>query len=610
MNHSIFRSKVNRTFDDFENSPNTNGSILFADVGNIHSNNAANYIPNENDINIVIDTSLDENNRNFIEKNHGDINDGNNATVAYGDVDLSIPMPAFQCERIADVKELQTYYAMNELNEYHPGKLSAASESLNNYIDLTEPNDQKCPNDDEQSDVDEMASIVVTETICHPTYDQISQKKSNDLDPNSVDDGEISVEEALRALDFAISGGESIFSDSEYDSSSDESPKEFEETILPKQSEQMERKSIDVIETVGAKDKFSENDYKVDIENESGVSNVEYSRTYVYQFAKELVDSVLEECTEKVSPMMHPVWNDENVPKNESHVSEDGKMQSDDFNDSMEDIFVVGKVQASTPCHKINVNCQREKNRLGVNLFHALDEVNESNLSGEDGVRPIQESQAHMLGATFELEPVERQLASTFVKTDDQTFNLVENQLAATFVKTEPQHLECIEETFNIESGVVKPQIDVPPISPTIIIDKEEVNSDDLTTITPMNTPIELNYVDTTWDQFVSKNMNKKCMDVEEMADKKQETIVNDALTIGNPKNPWFLHLPQSNDTFNMNDTEYSNGNFTDDESGSVEENAELLSLTFDALRKQLADVLPQASGMNFHSFFLKIAIN
>lgn len=593
---------MDRTFNDFENSQNTNGSILFADVGNIQNNNAANYIPNENEINIMIDPSLDDNKRNFIEKSRGNINNeynaSMNATAAYRKIDLSVPFPVFECERVADLKDFKAYYPMNELNEFHPGEPSAPSESLNNYIDLTESDDQ-CPNEDEQSDFDQMASIVVTKTIYHATYDHISQTKSNDLEPNSVDDGEISVEEALRALDFAISGGESIFSDSEYDNSSDESIKEFEETNLPKQSEQLEKKSIEQIETVGAKDNFSGNEHKMDIENDCGVSNIEHSRKYVYQFAKELVDSVLEECAEKVSPMIYSVWNDENVPKNESHVSVNGKIQSNDLNDSMEDIFVVGKVQASTPCHKINVNCQRENNRLGVNLFQALDEVNESNLS-QDGIKPMLESQTHILGATFELEPVEKQLASTFVKTDDQTFNFVEIQLAPTFVKNEAQNLECTEETFNIESGVVKPQNYVPPISPTIIIDKEEVNSDDLTTITPMNTPIELNYADATWDQFISKNMNKKCINLQEMAAKKQATTGNDALTIGNPKSPWFLHLPQSNDTFNMNDTEYSNSQFTDDESGSVEENEELLSLTFDALRKQLADVLPQASGIDF----------
>ncbi|XP_055311913.1 uncharacterized protein LOC129574238 isoform X2 [Sitodiplosis mosellana] len=584
LSNIVNQNHMNRTFNEFENSQNNNGPISAVDMENIQNNNAADYIPNRNEINIVIDPSLHENNRNLVEVNRGSIS--MNATAVSTNIDLSVPMLMTEYERIANVSSFEPYYQMNELNGYHLVEPTAASESLNNYIDLTESNDQKCPEENELSHHNDIVSIVVAEAICHPAEteiqadDQISQPKCNDLELDLVDDDAISVEEALRALDFAISGGESIFSDSEYDSSSDESNNECGETHLPKQMEQLESKnSIELIETVDAKDIFSENEVKMGIEIHCNNSNIEHSRKYVYEFAKELVDSVLEECTGFFLSMTH---SDDNVPKNESHAPLNGEVRMNNLDDSMEDMFVIGKLQASTPCHKININCQREKNRLGINLFQALDEVNESNLS-QSGIEPLFESQTHIASATFETQPIEKQLASTFVKNDDHTF----------ISAGSPEYLQ---ETFNVEISTVKPQNDVPTISPTIKIDKDEVNSDDLTTITPMNTPIELNYVGTTWDQFVSKSMNKKCIDLEENTDEKQATIENATSTIDDPKNPWFLHLPQSNDTFNINDTEYSNRDGTDEDSESVEENAELLSLTFDALRKQLADVLPQAS--------------
>lgn len=83
---------------------------------------------------------------------------------------------------------------------------------------------------------------------------------------------------------------------------------------------------------------------------------------------------------------------------------------------------------------------------------------------------------------------------------------------------------------------------------------QDEIVSEDLNTITPVNTPIELNYNKEIWD---------KITDHQRMED-----------------NGWFLH-PQALDEF---------GNDEDDN------NEENLELTFDILRKQLAEVLPQGA--------------
>lgn len=88
---------------------------------------------------------------------------------------------------------------------------------------------------------------------------------------------------------------------------------------------------------------------------------------------------------------------------------------------------------------------------------------------------------------------------------------------------------------------------------------QDEIVSEDLNTITPVNTPIEMNYNRETWE---------KITDQQRMDD-----------------NGWFLH-PQAVEEFGNDDDENNEDN---------------LELTFDMLRKQLAEVLPQGgvSGGN-----------
>lgn len=602
---------MNRTFNEFENSQNNNGPISVVDMENIQNNNAMNYIPNRNEIrneiNIQIEPSPNSINRNLIEVNHMITNTTTSTN--------SNEMPHLaDFQNVASGSNQDPYYQLISDDDQLPSRTFedavTVSESLNNYIDFDDNAEDTQPEpylDTESNSQFELKDVAQSE-YCHKVdvkgnaCASISQQKIH-LESNLADDDAISVEEALRALDFAISGGESIFSDYQDDSSSNESdvddehgnddiPSQVDVALespkldSPKKQIETEFTHVDLINTVNAKDKFSEN---AEI---GGENSAEHSREHVYEVAKELVDSVLEECTTKIASLAGHSSADE--PSRKSQIDEPATASNNinanesiavcDLDDSLEETFVIGKLEASTPCHKTHTNCPREKNQLGINLFETLTEVNESALSG-DGVVPMQASQSQIAYTTFDIQPTAQPLATTFVKNDDATF-VAENQLDV-----------GLQETFNIDTKEVKPQNDVPKIHPIIKIDKEEVNSDDLTTITPMNTPIELNYVGETWDQFVSKSMNKKSIDLQEKSTD-AEVNVPVAEQKDSLQHPWFLHKPQSNDTFNMNDVDYSNYDGMDEDSVSVEENPELLSLTFDALRKQLADVLPQASGI------------
>lgn len=606
---------MNRTFNEFENSQNNNGPISVVDMENIQNNNAMDYIPNRNEIhneiNIQIEPSPNSINRNLIEVNH---HMNTNAITSTN----SNEMPQLADYRnVASSSNQDPYYQLINDDDQLPCRQFddsvTVSESLNNYIEFDDNADDTQPDtqchDHEVNSQFELKDVAQSE-YCHTievkenACASISQPKIN-LESNLTDDDAISVEEALRALDFAISGGESIFSDYQDDSTSDESDdndehdndgspsqvdvaNESPKLDSPKKQIEMEFMTVNPIQTVDAKDKFSEN-----AESGDEHSVTEHSREYVYEVAKELVDSVLEECTTKIASLAGHSCVDE--PNRTSQTIDEPTFASNnidvnensdvcDLDDSLEETFVIGKLEASTPCHKTHVNCQREMNRLGINLFETLTEVNESALSS-DGIVRLQASQSQIAYTTFDVP-----FATTFVKNDNETF-IAENQLDV-----------GLQETFNIDTKEMKPQNDVPKMHPIIKIDKEEVNSDDLTTITPMNTPIELNYVGETWDQFVSKSMNKKSIDLQEKSTA-ANVNVHDVEQKDSLKHPWFLHQPQSNDTFNVHDIDFSNYDGMDEDSVSVEENAELLSLTFDALRKQLADVLPQSSGIYFSHF-------
>lgn len=730
------RSQINRTFNEFENSQNNNGPISAVDMENIQNNNAMDYIANRNEINIIVEPAPHPMNRNFVELS-GNIRNSMNATTSTA-VDQFVPTPSItEYENVASSSDFD--YQLNEFNEcridqtmpYLRGT-ATASESLNNYIDLEEEeegedddshivnqnqvgfsnlnmksnrngNENEIPHSQKKlmssrNDAFSEASTNVIEQIHDRTIAEMNDieidggthKPMNhlnvDINHDSINDDAISIEEALRALDFAISGGESIHPDFQDSYSSDESENDCEmndievevkvETEEKQQQQQPQPNAIEedqqksssneckeiectstststeLMEIANAKDIITENEAEqcANSSCSSAETEHEHSQEYVYEVAKELIDSVLEECTQHISLLTRPTPgpvhnelirgshntsankerlaiesieffnldsnNDQNIVANanadsNATVNADATIQLDkievtDLDDTMDETFVIGKLEASTPCHKnFATEQQHANNQLRLNLFQTLDEVNESALS-LDGVEPLQTTYTTQLACTtFEVQqqPDKNQLASTFVQRNDDTFvkcseKTFDQNDEKTFVKSEDKtfvaanQLDQLQNTFNVECNEAKPQNTMPRMNPTIKIDKEELNSDDLTTITPMNTPIELNYVGESWDQFISKSMNKKSIDALEQENELLDENIDDSVpTTLNSKNAWFLH-PQHYDA----DCSSYDG-MDEEESESADENPELLSLTFDALRKQLADVLPQASG-------------
>lgn len=126
---------------------------------------------------------------------------------------------------------------------------------------------------------------------------------------------------------------------------------------------------------------------------------------------------------------------------------------------------------------------------------------------------------------------------------------------------------------------------------PAIKIDKEENGSEDLTTVTPVNTPIELSYSSETWDKMTySKGAISK-----QPADplNKPVTLESESDTITFNQDGWYLHPQAKNDTFEVCGYE--------DEEGNMED----MNSTYDQLRRQLTEMLPHAQGMSQHNDFL-----
>lgn len=610
---------MNRTFNEFENSQNNNGPISTVDLENIQNNNAVDYIPNRNEINIIVEPSPNSINRNLVTEQPQQQQQQLNNDIQ------SVPILMNSNENVINqinyAPHLQTPYRIPS-NVY-----GHSSESFAGHIDRLDMNYAPVT-----------SSNITNETLQQKSYELNAKNGAHclswDTDYGSVKDNNvqapilmknvwqvestppvqsndigmennlnndydaISVEEALRALDFAISGGESLLSDyqdndddrdySENESDIDENDEEFEanelQSLKAPETIQIDDESteMELNETIDAKDTLSVDN--VNVENLDSLCDINNgcNKEEAYELAKALVDDVLEKCVQSITlmaeleptakakfetqPLSAPVVNVTTTTT--TVICEQINDIPVDLNDTLDETFVIGKMEASTPCHKAGTNEYHANKKTVANLFQTLDEVNESNLS-DIGV--LQSTQPILVDATFEVASDDNKLAATFVKPDDQTLVAPSQS----------------QQTYNADSNDHNNKS-----NPTIRIDKEEVTSEDLTTITPMNTPIELNYVGESWDLFVSKSqkMNKSQLE------KTQTLPSNPEPESPTSNNAWFLH-PQANITYDMGDIDYSQYDGNDGDSESIEENPELLSLTFDALRKQLADSLPHASG-------------
>lgn len=149
-----------------------------------------------------------------------------------------------------------------------------------------------------------------------------------------------------------------------------------------------------------------------------------------------------------------------------------------------------------------------------------------------------------------------------------------------------------INETYQVNDKTFDA---APPPIITIEKDKDEVSSEDLTTVTPVNTPIELSYSSETWDKMSYSNTNKGAISKIPQKPTQQEESPKEEPTFN--QDGWYLHPLNSsvkNGTFDIycDDEENDEGNMD-------------MSSTFDQLRRQLTEMLPHAQGMSVHNDFL-----
>lgn len=158
-------------------------------------------------------------------------------------------------------------------------------------------------------------------------------------------------------------------------------------------------------------------------------------------------------------------------------------------------------------------------------------------------------------------------------------------------------------QTFDVSNAEDRNNKTYDAVVPIIKIDKEkdDVSSEDLTTVTPVNTPIELSYSSETWNQITySKDI---ALANESTAVVETQNLTFNADNCGEitfNTDGWYLHSQTKNNTFDICED--------DDEEGGG--NMEDMTSTFDQLRRQLTEMLPHAQGMSAHNDFLDDDLN
>lgn len=155
---------------------------------------------------------------------------------------------------------------------------------------------------------------------------------------------------------------------------------------------------------------------------------------------------------------------------------------------------------------------------------------------------------------------------------------------------------EIINDTFPVPLEENNQTFDVPELTsiPIIKIEKEsdEINSDDLTTVTPVNTPIELSYSSEAWNKISCENLEGSTIANNVIGEKHDSTFKVDEIKFNN--DGWYLHSHNKNETFDVNEEENEDLNMED------------LTSTFEQLKRQLTEILPNcAQGMSVHNDFL-----
>jgi hypothetical protein len=132
---------------------------------------------------------------------------------------------------------------------------------------------------------------------------------------------------------------------------------------------------------------------------------------------------------------------------------------------------------------------------------------------------------------------------------------------------------------------------------PEIKIDRDDTTSEDMTTATPLNTPIELNYNIETWDKFILKK--QYAVDDIGVTQTLNASAHNVGDGFGNDSSGWFLH-PQNktrydDDTFDVTEQQFADFAGDGFAEEAIDDDNENMNATFDQLRKQLTEMLPHA---------------
>lgn len=354
-----------------------------------------------------------------------------------------------------------------------------------------------------------------------------------------------SVEEALRALDFAISGEESLLQPNEDD---------FEDG------------------TINEDVKFSE---KCSMNDETSIGNAvnSYDNNYVAEVRKEaemLVDSVLEESKSRIcAGLMNQTYQNSILDCDKIEVRKD----EEDEQHLIRDLQSAGSVEnlcfdnivleASTPfitksnsrkmpksvVSPIIANATFDMTPSGSEFFDSPMVNDLKNVDNFLGISPLAAETHSQMEAP--------NANGTFVKNEkfEDTNHGTEFIANATFdieVKKDaaPNETIVLDKTFpltdkphQINSTFTSSEEPLPKDSvPTIKIDKEDATSVDMTTVTPVNTPIELNYSLDSWDKFISNSMSQELVMPKHHVDDMQPCTSAQAAYAEANSSGWFLH--------------------------------------------------------------------
>lgn len=456
-----------------------------------------------------------------------------------------------------------------------------------------------------------------------------------------VSDDTSSIEEALRALDSAIAGEEFLFTDDvDIDDDNDNGGDILSKNECTKPNTHLQHALTEVLVKNSANAFLNDSvDQIQEIENElnttrknSGFSQL--NQEDVIQQAKQLVNNVIDECEKYINQKV-----DDNTECN--YVLKDNKYTSSD------DILTVSDTEAIKLSFKeVEINSNAEGNfqinDLESDSFNAFtliknnqdshEEQYDNNKSSDSVVNDeLTDSLDVSIGIAFnsnlaastpcvkhkvlsnatasndikqsvniKINLLSRMPATTSINTDkiysvDETFELNTNT-NGTF--SEPNTNESVDATItavnipNTQILILEP--------PTLKLDRDEISSEDLNTTTPLNTPIEINYRNYTWDKIETNQYeltpfprdfnNSQCTlpDGDATFDMRERII---STTI----NGTFI-MP-TDGTFNCNETYAMPDDYDDDGDVNGYDREENRDFSLNELRKQLTLSLPNASG-------------